>query len=257
MIIYITYELWNPLNNQIFYVGAGYPNRPQIHLDEFYKTRKGGWTGRKSYNRAKYETIKEIINAENNVDIRIVLETDCRDDAFRLEIELIQQYGRMDLGLGPLTNLTDGGDGGDWTKGKDSEEVAAVYKKRGNQTDGFKGAQKWFNSLSDKEKKEWYRAQAEKRTFDWYVSRKDDGEEFLIHNLHEWCKENDVDSGRASIISNPKHKEYGNSAKGWRIRRADRSPLVPFVDRRYETHPNHGWAKGKNWRIKNGKRVYY
>lgn len=251
---YITYELWNPLNNQIFYVGAGDPDRPQDHLNDYYKIKSNGW--KKKYNRSKYEVIKEIISDNKNVDIRIILETDNRASAFELEIILIKQYGRKDLGLGPLTNMTNGGDGGDWTKGKDPKEVKLVYKKRGNQSDSFKAAQRWYNQLSKKEQKEWHRKQAEKRTFDWYISRVDDGKETLIHNLQKWCKRNNIDPGAASNISNPNHRRYGKSASGWRIRRSDHSSLPPYENRQHAPHPNRGWSKGKSWKLVNGKRVY-
>ena len=43
--------------------------------------------------------------------IIIVYKSNDENEAFNEEIRLIALYGRHDLGLGPLTNLTDGGEG--------------------------------------------------------------------------------------------------------------------------------------------------
>ena len=74
--MYITYELWNPLNTQIFYVGAGRPDRPRAHLSEYKLISQGGWKGKKSYNRKKYEIIKKIVLAGEEPVIKIVLEAE-------------------------------------------------------------------------------------------------------------------------------------------------------------------------------------
>jgi hypothetical protein len=77
--------------NEIFYVGiASNYSRP------FNKSSRTQWW-KKIVNKTKYEV--EII-AENLI----------REDALELERFLIQLYGRKDLGLGPLVNMTDGGD---------------------------------------------------------------------------------------------------------------------------------------------------
>ena len=252
--MYLTYELWSPIDNKIFYVGAGLSDRPQAHLNEYHTISKGGWTGKKDYNRKKYEAIKQIIISEQEIIIKIVLETDNREKAFQLEMDLIKQYGRKDLDLGPLTNMTDGGDGGDTFSGKSDEEKRLIIEKRQGKNDNFAGAKKWYESLTKDEQVKWHREQAEKRTFDWYVSRLDDGIEILIHNLHQWCKDNKIDVGSASAASNPESIKYGKSVGGWRIRRADQPPLPPYKDRRQEG--NNTWAKGTSWKKINGKRVY-
>lgn len=43
--------------------------------------------------------------------VEIIAKCDTRDDACELEVFLIEEYGRKDLGNGRLCNMTDGGDG--------------------------------------------------------------------------------------------------------------------------------------------------
>lgn len=78
---------------EVFYVGIGIRNRPY----------------QKTYNR-RNKIWKDIIN-KTDYDVEIIYEVDSWIQACVIEIMLIQKYGRKDLGLGTLANMTDGGDG--------------------------------------------------------------------------------------------------------------------------------------------------
>lgn len=54
---------------------------------------------------------KNIVN-KTKYSIEIIQQNLSHEDACELEILLIQEYGRKDLGTGCLANLTDGGEGG-------------------------------------------------------------------------------------------------------------------------------------------------
>lgn len=88
---YYIYFHINPLKNEIFYVGKGKDNRA------FIKTRRSRYWNNIT---KKYGYIVDIV--EEDLD---------EDDAFEREIFYIKKIGRRDLGLGPLVNQTDGGDG--------------------------------------------------------------------------------------------------------------------------------------------------
>lgn len=85
-----------------FYVGKGCSNRVITHFYE--KSLKI-----KSHKNNK---IKNIIKETGNVPkYEIVLTTHNEEEAYKYETNFIKLIGRSDLKLGPLTNLTDGGDG--------------------------------------------------------------------------------------------------------------------------------------------------
>lgn len=77
--------------NQIFYVGIGNIKRPNK------KTGRSVW-----WNRVISKTPYEV---------EIIAEGLDWDTACELETLLISEYGRKDLGLGNLVNMTDGGEG--------------------------------------------------------------------------------------------------------------------------------------------------
>lgn len=81
----------NPLKNEVFYVGKGKKDRAY---------QKG--------NRSKYW--KNLVNKYSYI-IDIVDSNLTEDEAFEKEKFYIKFIGRRDLGLGPLVNMTDGGDG--------------------------------------------------------------------------------------------------------------------------------------------------
>jgi hypothetical protein len=79
-------------NNEVFYIGIATKNtRPYTH------------SGRNKY-------WKNIVS-KYGYKVEILHENISRDNAKKIEIELILKYGRKDLGLGNLVNMTDGGDG--------------------------------------------------------------------------------------------------------------------------------------------------
>jgi len=63
-------------------------------------------------------SVRKKIESGNQEIITKITEVDSRESAIQLEIELISKYGRRDIGTGILTNLTNGGEGGNgsvWT----------------------------------------------------------------------------------------------------------------------------------------------
>jgi hypothetical protein len=59
----------------------------------------------------KLSRIRDIIASSGAYVVEIVFESPYPDLAYAKEQELIKQYGRLDLGTGTLTNMTDGGRG--------------------------------------------------------------------------------------------------------------------------------------------------
>jgi len=113
--MYYVYILLNPLkpgnyfygelllDYEPFYVGKGKNSRAEEHMKQTALD--------KDVNRMKANLIKSIINKGKNVII-VKIEKNLEENyAFELEIKLIKIIGRKDLKLGPLTNLTDGGEG--------------------------------------------------------------------------------------------------------------------------------------------------
>lgn len=93
----------HPSGFEPFYVGKGKNDRVRHHL--FESNIKG------DKNKHKTNKIKKLLSNNIQPFIEIVNSNLTEHDAFELEKQLIIKFGRADLGLGPLTNLTDGGDG--------------------------------------------------------------------------------------------------------------------------------------------------
>ena len=91
-------------NNKIFYIGIG-------------KTEKRAYS-RHSRNKHWKNTVNKY-----GYDVEILYNNLTWEEACNLEISLIKQYGRRDLGLGTLVNLTDGGEGVLGLRNKVSEET--------------------------------------------------------------------------------------------------------------------------------------
>jgi hypothetical protein len=103
------------VNFQPLYIGKGKGNRYKDHLkitnvkNKIFENKLKYWK--------QHAISEEIIIVKDNL---------AEIEAFNLEIKLIAEFGRFDLGTGPLLNLTDGGEGGSgripWNKG-----ISGVY----------------------------------------------------------------------------------------------------------------------------------
>ncbi len=91
-------------NNEPIYIGYGKYNRMYMHLIQAKQNKCYG-------NRLKFNKIKKILY-ENKEPIIIKLKDNLTiNEARYFEKNLISEIGRIDLETGPLTNLTDGGEG--------------------------------------------------------------------------------------------------------------------------------------------------
>jgi hypothetical protein len=106
---FYTYVYFDPRNMEPFYVGKGFGRRDRTHIKEAIKW--DGATYSPSINSFKLKRIKDILSSGREPVIVHIIDGVSNDEAIAEEQRLIQLYGRADLGLGPLTNLTDGGEG--------------------------------------------------------------------------------------------------------------------------------------------------
>tara|TARA_R110000803_G_scaffold147327_1_gene212922 strand:+ start:40 stop:723 length:684 start_codon:yes stop_codon:yes gene_type:complete len=97
-------------NNEVFYVGIGSEKRPY-----------------KKHSRSSFW--KNIVG-KSDYDIEVLAKNLSWEDACELEVFMISEYGRRDLGLGNLVNLTDGGEGMCNLGPKTIEKMKASMKGR-------------------------------------------------------------------------------------------------------------------------------
>lgn len=93
-------------NGEIFYIGIGSDNK--------YKRANERSRRNNLWNKIVYKT---------NYTIEIIIDNISWNEACEIEKELISRYGRIDLKLGSLCNLTDGGEGTLGTKRIFSKET--------------------------------------------------------------------------------------------------------------------------------------
>lgn len=89
---------FDPLKNEPIYIGKGQGNRLRYHLKRLDNSHFAN-----RLRKMKTEGFEPIISK--------IIENVDASTALRVEMELIEKYGRRDLGTGPLLNMTCGGDG--------------------------------------------------------------------------------------------------------------------------------------------------
>lgn len=106
--IYYVYRHIRPDNNEPFYIGIGHRIVGKEYTtfeNEYSRAHSFGEKHRKKFWR-------NIYNKNNQeIEVEIIFESSCINEIKEKEKEFIKLYGRSDLGLGTLCNLTDGGDG--------------------------------------------------------------------------------------------------------------------------------------------------
>lgn len=110
--------VWKRPGNIPFYVGIG--------------NTKDRWNPLYSRTRNKHCHRTVLLEGVSNIQTTLI-ENLSKRDAARLEQTLIWYYGRKDLNTGPLTNLTDGGDGVQNITPESRKRMSAAAKQRGAQ----------------------------------------------------------------------------------------------------------------------------
>lgn len=114
---FYVYTLNRP-NGVPFYVGMGRGNRVQRHED----------TARRGEKSHKANVIRKIWAQGLQVQRSIVERFPTSIEAKAFEVELIRQIGRLDIGAGPLVNLTAGGDGASGTSAEMRRRIGAATR---------------------------------------------------------------------------------------------------------------------------------
>lgn len=99
--VYGYYEIDSANQETIFYVGKGRGGRMWEHFKFTEITRTDMF----------HSKLRSMVAKDSRIIVKIIKDNLTEDEAFKLEIELIELYGRRDLETGDLTNQSVGGSG--------------------------------------------------------------------------------------------------------------------------------------------------
>lgn len=206
-----------------FYVGKGKNNQLYKHLKCAFKNNK--FAGN---NRLKYNKIKKIIREINSNPIIIkYFEFLSEGETFKLEKDLISSIGRIDLKTGPLTNLTDGGQGTSNRKVSKvvmnrmlSENNPALLKESIRLNKEYHSGLIMSEEVRNNMRNSWvddpYRKKRQIETVSklWVVVDPN-GNKTKIKNLSKFCRENDLTASSMNKVASG----INNHHKGWKCYR--------------------------------------
>ena len=136
------YMYADPSQGLPFYVGMGVGSRYTHHL------RRGKLPKSSRDTRTVYK-VRKLIKAGIEPLVIIVRDNLSREQAITLEIALVAAIGRLDLGTGPLTNLTAGGEGATGLRQSVAAKLAVSTRQLGNTTrKGVKLSQETRNKMA-------------------------------------------------------------------------------------------------------------
>lgn len=107
--IYYLYRHIRLDKNEPFYIGIGKTNIKNKYSVDSEKYKR-------AYSKLNRNVYWKNIVSKIPYEVEIVLETPVREEIIQKEIEFIKLYGRKDLKLGTLVNLTNGGEGKEGSK---------------------------------------------------------------------------------------------------------------------------------------------
>lgn len=195
-----------------FYIGKGSGNRIFAHLRKSESLKS---------NKHKQNKIEKIIKETKEKPISIKLKENLIEaDAYYVEENVIKTIGRIDLKTGPLSNRTDGGNGGsgsanlskesrkklgDFTRGKTYEEIHGIEK-----------ASKLKKLIAESNKNRIFsEEQRDKMSDKWSMFWKitnPKGEVVIIKSLTKFCKKNNLTLTLMHSVANKKQTHH----KGWK-----------------------------------------
>lgn len=159
--------------NEPFYIGVGRV------LEKLQHSKSPNEVYKRAYTHVNRNQFWRNIVSKSEYEVEIMLESDDYNFIKQKEIEFIKLYGRRDLGLGTLCNLTDGGEGrsnfivSNETKAKQSKaaKLSMVGKRKEECTERLKR----INPIKGKFGKDHYRAiKVYQYSLDWeYINEFD------------------------------------------------------------------------------------
>lgn len=119
---YIYFHI-NPIKQEVFYVGKGHGNR--------------------AYSKGMRNSLWHNTINKYGYEIKIEHDNLTEEESFKLEKFYIQKFGRKDLKLGPLVNMTDGGDGvsGIICSEETKKKMSEAHKGKNTWTTGTKASE--------------------------------------------------------------------------------------------------------------------
>lgn len=211
--MFYVYVYIDPRNNQPFYVGKGKGRRYKQHLqnsksDLYYKET----------NKLKINKIRKILKLGLEPLIEIH-QTECEESSFRLEMDLIKKYGRIDNKTGILTNLTDGGEGQSGWKPDDAyrEKMSECAKGEKNGMAGKKHSEEAKDKMRKKAigrnipieiREKWSRERSGEKNAFYGKKHSKESLEKISKNRKGKCLGELNKSAKAFIFISPKNEKY-------------------------------------------------
>ncbi len=102
---FYVYHYCDPKSGTPFWVGKGQGKRAYVHLTACNRPKHC------CYDTFFYKKLRKMFSNGVEPNIEIIQRFSKEEKALKFETSEIKRIGRRNLGLGPLTNLTDGGEG--------------------------------------------------------------------------------------------------------------------------------------------------